>query len=178
MLVIIFMPLYKLYRWFMMVVNNHQHLAQAAPIDSFSHCSMSRIALGRELIWDIGKNARWNLSLSSSQSPFILSMTCVYHCFAFPMREKGNNFHLRVSCVMPEILRHEHIYSNSHRWLHGSLLSFSEKGCARTIAIKPEWSSLPDEWFSFGESDGSRNSPFEAERFWYEVGFIMKKKKE
>ena len=79
---------------------------------------------------------------------------------------------------MPEILRHEHIYSNSRRWLHGSLLSFLEKGCARTMAIKPERSSLPDEQFSFGESDGSRNSPFEVEGFWYEVGFIMKKKKE
>jgi hypothetical protein len=37
---------------------NIENLAQAAPIDSFSFCSKSRIALGRELIWDIGKNAR------------------------------------------------------------------------------------------------------------------------
>ena len=33
--------------------------------------------------------------------------------FAFPMREKGNNFHLSVSYVMPEMLRHEHISLNS-----------------------------------------------------------------
>jgi hypothetical protein len=32
------------------------------------------------------------LSLSSSQSPFVLSMACVYHCFAFPMRDKGKKF--------------------------------------------------------------------------------------
>jgi hypothetical protein len=36
-------------------------------------------------------------------------MANVYHCFAFLMREKGNNFYLRVSCVMPEMLKHEHL---------------------------------------------------------------------
>jgi hypothetical protein len=62
--------------------------AQAAPIDSFSHYSKSRIALGREPIQNMRKNTRQNLSLSSSQSPFILSTANVYHCFTFPMREK------------------------------------------------------------------------------------------
>jgi hypothetical protein len=37
---------------------NFENLAQAVPIDSFSYCSKSRIALGRESIWDIEKNAR------------------------------------------------------------------------------------------------------------------------
>ena len=37
---------------------NAKNLAQAAPIDSFLRCSKLRIALGRESIWDIGKNAR------------------------------------------------------------------------------------------------------------------------
>ena len=92
---------------------NAENLAQATPIDSFSRCSKSRIALGREPIRDIGENARQNLSLSSSRSPFVLSTTLVYHCFTFSMREKGNNFHFRVCCVMPEMLRHEHISSNS-----------------------------------------------------------------
>ena len=36
---------------------NARNLAQATPIDS-SYCSKSRIALGRESIWDIVKNAR------------------------------------------------------------------------------------------------------------------------
>ena len=93
---------------------NAENLAQAAPIDS-SRCSKSKIALGRETMRDMGKNARQNLSLSSSQSPFVLSKVFVYHYVAFPMREKGNNFHFRVSCVMPEMLRHEHISSNSSR---------------------------------------------------------------
>jgi hypothetical protein len=87
---------------------NIENQAQAAPIDS-SCCSKSRIALGREPIRDMGQNARQNLSLSSSQSLFVLSMANVYHYFAFPMRETGNNFHLKVSCIMPEMLRHEHI---------------------------------------------------------------------
>ena len=37
---------------------NAKKLAKAAPMDSFSYCSKSRIALGREMIRDIGKNAR------------------------------------------------------------------------------------------------------------------------
>ena len=52
---------------------NAENLTQAAPKDSFSCCSKSRIALGRETIRDIGKNARQKLSLSSSQYPFMLS---------------------------------------------------------------------------------------------------------
>ena len=42
-----------------------QNSAHAALIDSL-RCSKSRIALGREMIRDMGKNARQNLSLSSS----------------------------------------------------------------------------------------------------------------
>ena len=37
---------------------NAKKLAKAAPMDSFSYCSKSRIDLGGEMIWDIGKNAR------------------------------------------------------------------------------------------------------------------------
>ena len=119
---------------------NIENLAQAAPKDC-SHCSKSRITLGREMIQDMGKNARQNLSLSSSQSPFVLSTACVYHCFPFSMREKGNNYHLSVSCVMPEMLRHEHISSNSCRCWQGFSLSCPEKGCARTMAFKLGWRS-------------------------------------
>ena len=157
-----------------LVCINAENLAQAAPIDSL-HCSKSRIALGRESIWDIGKNARWNLSLSSSQSPFVLSTACVYHSFTFSMREKGNNFHFRVSYVMPEMLRHEHISSNSCMWWHGFSFSTPEKGCARTMAFRLGWSSLPDE--SFGFEGGLGNSPFEAEGYEVEVGFMVKKVK-
>jgi len=37
---------------------NVESLAQVAPIDSFSYCSKSRIALGRESVRDIEKNVR------------------------------------------------------------------------------------------------------------------------
>jgi hypothetical protein len=99
----------------------------------------------------------------------------VYHCFAFSVREKGNNSHLRASCVMPEMLRHEHISSNSYRWLQGSSFSRPEKVCARTMATKLGWSSQPDERFGF--EGGSGNSSFEAVRFWIGAGFKVTKKK-
>ena len=44
---------------------NIENMTQVVPIDS-SHCSKSRIAHGREMIRDIGENARENISLSSS----------------------------------------------------------------------------------------------------------------
>ena len=44
-----------------LVCNNTENLAQAAPVDSFLRCSKSRIALGWELIWDIGKNEKVKL---------------------------------------------------------------------------------------------------------------------
>jgi hypothetical protein len=38
-------------------------------------------------------------------------------------------------------------------------------------------SSLPDERLGFETSDGSRNSPFEAKGFEFEVGFMVEKAK-
>jgi hypothetical protein len=142
-----------------------KNLAQAIPIDSFSYCSKSRITLGREMIQDIGKNARQNLSLSSSQSPFVLPMALAYHCFAFFLREKGNNFHFRVSYVMPEMLRHKHISSNSSRWWQGSSLSCPEKGCARTMAIKLGQSPQPDERLVLKEVVAQGTRPLKQKDF-------------
>ena len=45
------------------------------------------------------------------------------------------------------------------------------------MAFKLGWSSQPDEWFGFETGDGLRNSPFEAERYGFEVGFMVKKDK-
>jgi hypothetical protein len=87
------------------------------------------------------------------------------------MREKGNNFHFRVSCVMPEMLRHEHMSSNLCKCWQGFSLLCPEKVCAQTMAIKLGWSSQPDGRVGFGA--GSRNSPFEAKRLEFEVGFII-----
>jgi len=43
------------------------------------------------------------------------------------------------------------------------------------MAIKPGYSSRPDERIGFGESGGSKNLPFEAKRFWIGVGFTVKR---
>ena len=82
-----------------------ENLAQAAPMVSFSFCWKLRISCRREAIQDIGKNARHNLFLNSSQSPFTFPKLWVYHCFVLSSREKGNNFHRRVSCDMLEMVR-------------------------------------------------------------------------
>ena len=46
------------------------------------------------------------------------------------------------------------------------------------MAIKLVWSPLLDENFGFGESGGLWNSPFEAERVEFEIGFMIEKIKE
>jgi hypothetical protein len=62
--------------------------------------------------------------------------------------------------------------------LQGFSLSCLEKGSARTIAFKLGWSAQPDERFCFETGNGSRNSPFEAEGFATNVGFMIEKIKE
>ena len=54
-------------------------------------------------------------------------------------------------------------------------MSCPEKGCARTIAFKLGWSSLPNERFEF--EGGSGNSPFEAAGFAKDDGFMIEKDK-
>jgi hypothetical protein len=53
-----------------------------------------------------------------------------------------------------------------------------EEDSARTIALKLGWSSQSDEQFYFKTGDGSRNSPFEAEGFATDVGFMIEEIKE
>ena len=92
-----------------------KNLSQAAPMVSFSFCWKLRISYRREAIRDVGKNVRQNLFLNSSQSPFTFPMLWEYHYFALSSREKGNNFHQRVSCEMLEMVRHAQCCSNSRR---------------------------------------------------------------
>jgi hypothetical protein len=61
---------------------------------------------------DKGENERQMSSRSLPQSLFTFPMLWVYNCSALSMREKGNNFHLKVSYVMPGITRHKHSFSN------------------------------------------------------------------
>ena len=92
-----------------------ENMAQVSPMVSVSFCWKLRISYRREVIRDIGKNARHNLYLNSSQSPFTFPMLWAYHCFALSSREKGNNFHRRVSCDMTEMVMHAQSCSNSRR---------------------------------------------------------------
>ena len=75
------------------------------------------------------------------------------------MREKGNNFHRKVSRVLPGITKLEHSSSNSFKWSRGSSLIAPEKSHFRTIAIKPG-SSL---WLDEEDDNGSENSPLGVE---------------
>ena len=99
------------------------NLAQAAPNVSFSFYWKVRTSIRKAVIQERGKKARQNLSQSSAQSPFTLLTVWAYHCFALSKRENGNNFHFKVSFVLPEIFRHEHSCSNSRRWTYGFLSS-------------------------------------------------------
>ena len=90
-----------------------ENLSQAAPMVSFSFCWKLRISCCREAIRDIGKNARHNMFLNSSQLLATFPTLWVYHCFALSSSEKGNNFHLSVSCDMPKMVRQAQSCSNS-----------------------------------------------------------------
>lgn len=65
-------------------------------MDSFSPYWNVRISNHKAPVRETGKNAKQNRSRRSFQSPFMLLMTRVYHCFAASTGEKGNNFHLSV----------------------------------------------------------------------------------
>ena len=92
-----------------------ENLSKAAPMVSFSFYWKLGISCHRAAIQDMGKNARQNLFLSSSQSPATFPTLWVYHYFALSSSEKGNNFHRSVSCDMPEMVRQAQSYSNSLR---------------------------------------------------------------
>ena len=77
--------------------------------------------------------------------------------------EKGNNVHLSVSCVIPEMLRHEHVSSKSCKCWQGFSSSCPKKGSARTMAIKLGWSLQLDK-IGF-ESGGPENSPLKQKGF-------------
>jgi len=78
-----------------------ENLSQVASMVSFSLCWKLSISCHRASVWDIGKNTRQNMFLSSSESPATFSTLWAYHCFGISFSEKGNSFHLSVSCDMP-----------------------------------------------------------------------------
>ena len=96
------------------------------PRDSSSSCLKFRISFRRLTTLDMGKKHKENLD-SISQSPCILPMVRLYHCLALPVKENGNNFHLKVLSDMPAIRKHAQVCSNSCRCEYGFSLPSPEK---------------------------------------------------
>jgi hypothetical protein len=112
--------------------------------------------LSRENEWQ--KSAR-----SSFQLPHILPIVRVFYCYTLSVREKGNNFHRKASCVMPGITNLEHSSSNTFKWSQGSSLIAPEKGRFRTMALKAGRGSALAERNRFDEDDGFQNLPLGLE---------------
>jgi hypothetical protein len=58
------------------------------------------------MILETGKNSKQKLELKAFQSPSLLGAVRSYQVLAFPSKEKGKSFYLRVSLDMPVMCRH------------------------------------------------------------------------
>jgi hypothetical protein len=106
------------------------------PRDSSSSYLKLRTSFWRLTTLEIGKKCKQNLEHSISQSSCILSMVRLYQCLALPVKEKGNNFHLKVSSNMPVICKHAQVYPNSHRCEYGFSSPSPKKDYSRINFIK------------------------------------------
>ena len=106
--------------------------AHVVPRDSCSFCLKDRTSARRLITLEMVKKAKQNLEHNVSQSPFIFPTVWLYHRLALPIKEKGNNFQLKVSSDMLVICKHAHVYANSHRCEYGFSLPSPEKDCSRT----------------------------------------------
>jgi predicted 2-oxoglutarate/Fe(II)-dependent dioxygenase YbiX len=70
--------------------------AHDVPRDSCYFCLKDRTSNRRRTTLEMGKKAKQNLEHRISQSPCILPMVYLYHRLALPVKENGNNFHLKV----------------------------------------------------------------------------------
>ena len=83
--------------------------------DSSSSCLKFRTSFRSLTTLEMGKKRKQNLKHNVSQSSCILPTVRLYHCLALPVKENGNNFHLKVLSDMPAIRRHAQVCSNSCR---------------------------------------------------------------
>ena len=111
------------------------------PRNSSSSCLKLRTSFRRLTTLEMEKKRKQNLEHSISQSPCILPTVRLYHCLALPVKENGNNFHLKVSSDMPAICKHAQVCANSHRCEYGFSSPFPEKGCSQINFIKHGHSS-------------------------------------
>jgi hypothetical protein len=80
--------------------------SQATIRDSSSSCVKDKISKQRQTILEIGKKSKQKLEQRASQFPFLLGAVSLYQILAFPSKEKGKSFHLKVSLDMPLMCRH------------------------------------------------------------------------
>ena len=88
-----------------MVIRSLTHSHDVAR-DSSSSCLKDRTSFRRLTTLEMGKKHKLNLEHNVSQSPCILPTVRLYHYLALPVKENGNNFHLKVLSNMPAIRKH------------------------------------------------------------------------
>jgi hypothetical protein len=54
----------------------------------------------------LGKNCKQKFKHKTFQSPWLLPTWWLYQRLAFPVKENGKSFYLKVSLDMPSMLRH------------------------------------------------------------------------
>ena len=123
------------------MVNRSLKRAHAMPRDSCSFCLKDRTSNRRRITLEMEKKAKQNLEHSIFQSPCILPMVCLHHHLALPVKENGNNFHLKASLEMPAIRKHAQVHANSYRCEYGFSLPSLEKDYSRISFIKHGHSS-------------------------------------
>ena len=125
----------------MPVVIRQLKQSHGVPRDSISFCLKVRTSIRRLTTLEMGNKDKQNLDHNVSQSPCILPMVLLYHCLALPIKENGNNFHLKVLSDMPVIHKHAHVYSNSCRCDYGFSSPSPKKDLSRISFIKYKCSS-------------------------------------
>jgi hypothetical protein len=83
--------------------------------DSFLFCLKDRTFERSLTTLEMKKNYKQKLEHRAFQSPCLLPMVRLYQRLAFPVKEKGKNFHRKVLSDMPAMCRHVQVYSNSFR---------------------------------------------------------------
>ena len=131
-----------------------------SPRDFSSSCLKERISIRRSSTLEIGKYLKIKLLYSSfQQSPSALPMLSLYQCLAFPVKENGKSFYLRVSSDMPSMRRRSQIRPNSSRCVYGFSSPSPEKGWFWRNSMYFGLISKLDVMIGFEDFGGSRCMP-------------------
>jgi hypothetical protein len=98
------------------------------------------------------------------QLPLQLLTWSLYHCFAYPISENGNAFHLSASWFIPDIMRVAHISSKSCICLYGFSTKPRAKFNSLTKDMKSGWISYPVASMGCSEVAGYRYFPSGAKK--------------